>query len=347
MDLPETIASVEQLEEFLSRPSERLIASVRRLDDGDLLLLGAGGKMGPTLARMALRAFRESGDSRRVYAASRFSAPEVEARLREWGICTLRGDLLDREFVRRLPDARYVVFMAGRKFGTAGDRSLTWALNALLPGLIGERFRQARIICFSTGNVYPLVPLTSGGATEDTPTAPVGEYAQSALARERIFEYFSRRHGVPVSIIRLNYAVEMRYGVVLDIATRVWQRQPVSLAMPAVNVIWQGDACEYTLRSFEICASPPAVLNVTGPELVSVRWLARELHRRLHEEGEPEFIGSEPESALLSNAARCFELFGYPNVPLGKILQWTCEWVRAGLPTHDKPTHFDVRDGEF
>jgi nucleoside-diphosphate-sugar epimerase len=346
MNLPERIHTIDELEELLSRPSPGLVESFRTLE-GDIMFLGAGGKMGPSLAEMAVRASREAGVERKVYAVSRFSSPEAEAKLQSRGIRTIRGDLLDREFLAGLPETPNVVFMVGRKFGTSEDRALTWVLNAFLPGLIAERFRESRILCFSTGNVYPLVPLTSGGATEQTPPQPVGEYAQSALARERIFEYFSEKNGTRVVIIRLNYAVELRYGVVLDIARRIWQREPIPLSMPAVNVIWQGDANDYVLRALGLCSTPPTVLNVTGPEIISVRWLAERLCGLIHGEGKPEFDGTEPDSALLSNASLCFRFFGYPRVPLARIVEWTAEWLKAGLPVYDKPTHFETRDGAF
>ncbi len=346
MLFPERIDTVEQLDELLSRPPKPLVEFFSQLE-GDIVVLGAGGKMGPSLAEMAVRASRESGRRRKVIAASRFSTPGLADRLAEKGVEVHRGDLLDRDFLRSLPDAQNVIFMAGRKFGTTRNKPLTWALNAYLPALVAERYRNSRIVCFSTGNVYPLVPVFSGGATEDTPPQPIGEYAQSALARERVFEYFSDQYGVPVTIIRLNYAVEMRYGVLLDVASRVAQREPISVAMPAFNAIWQGDANAYVLRSLAICSSPATVLNVTGPETISVRWLAGRFAELLGLDEGPRLADEEQNTAFLANASRCLELFGYPQVCLGRLIRWTAHWIQIGGPTYDKPTHFEVRTGEF
>jgi nucleoside-diphosphate-sugar epimerase len=244
-----------------------------------------------------------------------------------------------------LPDAANVIFLAGRKFGSTGAESLTWAMNAHVPALIAERYRQSRIVAFSSGNVYPFTPIVSGGATEATATAPVGEYAQSVLARERMFEYFSSCHGTPVTLLRLNYAVELRYGVLLDIGTKVFGGRPVDVTMGAVNVMWQGDVNSVTLRCLAHCESPPFVLNITGPETLSIRAIARrfgDLFAR-----EPILEGEESPQALLNNAALCHRMFGYPSVPVDQVIEWTAHWIRMGGATLNKPTHFETRDGKF
>lgn len=342
--LPERIESEAELEELLTRPSAAAVDAVRRLK-GDLLVLGGGGKMGPTLCLLARRAVRAAGTHTRIIAASQVWPPGVRERLDEAGIETLEGELLDLGTLERLPDAPNVVFMVGMKFGSTGQQALTWAINTWLPGNVALRYRGSRIVALSTGNVYPFRRAVHGGATEAVQPAPVGEYAQSCLGRERILEHMSRTYGTQMAIFRLNYAVELRYGVLLDIAQRVYRRQPVDLTMGAVNVIWQGDANERILRCFALCASPPQALNVTGPESVSVRWLGSHFGDRFGVE--PVFEGVEEETALLSNAAGSFGRFGYPAVPLARVLNWVAHWVRSGGPTLDKPTHFDVRDGKF
>jgi hypothetical protein len=338
------ITSVEELEERLSRPTPEVVQLFRELQ-GDLLVLGVAGKMGPTLARMARRAMDEAGNTASVIGVARFSQSGVRERLEQVGVRTIACDLLDAEAVRRLPDAPHVVFMAGMKFGTTGAEPLTWAMNTVVPAHVSCRFHRSRVVVFSTGNVYPLVPVVSGGATEETPPAPIGEYAQSALGRERVFEYFSARYATPIVIYRLNYAVELRYGIILDVAQKVWAGEPVPLEMGCVNVIWQGDACAWALRSLPLAQSPPLVLNATGPETVSIRHLAYRLGSLMGKV--PRFEGIEAETALLSNAGRAHRLFGYPTVAVDTVVQWVAYWVMQGLPTLNKPTHYEVRDGRF
>jgi nucleoside-diphosphate-sugar epimerase len=333
-----------ELEERLSRPSAADVEFMRELE-GDLLILGVAGKMGPSLARRARRAADEAGLRKRIVGVARFSNPRVREELEAAGVETICADLLDEEQLQALPELPNVIYMAARKFGTTGNEYLTWALNTYLPGRVGERFRRSRIVAFSSGNVYPLVPIAHGGPTEATPPDPVGEYAQSVLGRERMFEYFSARYGTPVTLLRLNYAIDLRYGVLVDIALKVYQRQPVNLAMGQVNVIWQGDANSVALRAFRLCQSPPAVLNVTGPETVSVRSLAWKFARRFGVE--PIFDGTEAPTALLSDASLCHRLFGYPEVTLEQMIEWVAEWIRAGGVLWNKPTHFEVRDGRF
>lgn len=338
------IRTEQELDELLSRPNEQDAAAMAALD-GDLIILGAGGKMGPTLAFRARRAIEQAGAPHRVIAVARFTRPGIEENLRAVGIETIAADLLDSGALDGLPDAPNVIFMAAMKFGTTGAEHLTWAMNTYLPGLVAERYRASRIVAFSTGNVYPLVPVTSGGAVESTPAAPVGEYAQSALGRERMFEYGSRRHGTKAALLRLNYANELRYGVLLDIGTRVWDRRPVDVGMGWVNVIWQGDANSICLRALAHCESPPLVLNVTGREAIAVRHIAHEFGRRFGVE--PVLEGAEAADALISNAGRSMELFGNPAVSVETMIDWVAEWIRMGGATLGKPTHFETRDGRF
>jgi len=338
------IESESALEELLARPYAEDVEALGALE-GDLLILGVAGKMGPSLALRAARASEQAGRRRRIIGVSRFSNPEVRRRLEEGGVETISFDLLDFDRLRELPEAENVVYMAARKFGSTGDEALTWAMNTLLAARAAERWPRSRIVAFSSGNVYPLVPVEGGGATEETPPGPIGEYAQSVLGRERLFEYFSRRRQTPVVLLRLNYAVELRYGVLVDIARKVFERRPVDVTMGHVNVIWQGDANSVALRSFSLCASPPAVLNLTGPGTLSVREIAWEFGRRFGVE--PDIVGHEAETALLNNASRCHRLFGLPRVSLEEMLDWIAHWIRIGGPLLDKPTHFEVRDGKF
>jgi nucleoside-diphosphate-sugar epimerase len=338
------ITSTEQLEEMLSRPNGRDREAMAALD-GDLLILGVGGKMGPSLAVRARRAIDETGVRKRVIGVARFTEPGLRERLERAGVETEQADLLDRGAVSGLPDAPNAIFMAGRKFGTQGGEHWTWAMNVLLPALVAERYRHSRFVVFSSGNVYPLRRIAERGADESAPTDPTGEYAQSVRARERIFEHYAERRGVASVLLRLNYAVEMRYGALADIGRRVYGRQPVDVTMGAVNVIWQGDANSVALRAFPLCARPPALLNVTGPETLSVRRVAERFGQIFGVE--PCFEGVEADSALLSNADKCGRLFGLPEVSAAEALEWVAEWIRAGGASLGKPPHFEVRDGRF
>ncbi len=342
--LPVAIESEVQLEELLSRPSPADVAFARTLA-GDVLVLGAGGKMGPSLARRVRRACEAAGLPRRVTAASRFSEPGVAESLRRDGIEAVPCDLLDPASLDRLPSAGDVLFLAGRKFGSSGRPDLTWAHNTILPTLVARRFASSRIVVFSTGNVYPLVDASSSGSVETDPTGPVGEYAQSCLGRERVFEYFSREHGTRCLLFRLNYATDLRYGVLADVARKVWSGEPVDLTVPKVNAIWQGDANSYALRSLELAASPPAVLNVTGPGSVVVKEAALLFARRFGREAR--FAGTEGSVALLSDAARCRARLGEPEVPLDLLVEWTAAWVEKGGRDLGKPTKFERSDGRF
>jgi len=334
----------DELEERLSRPTEADIAHAASLE-GDVLILGAGGKMGPSLARLAKRSALQASRNTRVIAVARFTDQSLPAHLAADGVETLACDLLEPGALARLPEAPNVIFMAARKFGTQGSAHLTWAMNTYLPGLVAERYRDSRIVAFSTGNVYPLAPVASGGAVESTATAPVGEYAQSALGRERMFEYGSDRWGTRAVLLRLNYAVELRYGVLVDIARAVFERRPVDLRMGFFNTIWQRDANSAALRSLALCQSPPLILNLTGPETLSTRTVAEEFGRRFGVE--PIFSGLEAPDALLNNAGKLHQLLGLPTVTPETLIDWTAEWIQRGLPQLNKPTHFEVKDGRF
>ncbi|WP_299530562.1 hypothetical protein [Ulvibacterium sp.] len=338
------IETISELEEKLSQPSTRLIADMEEIE-GDIMILGLGGKMGPTLAKLAKRAVDEAGVDKKIMGASRFSNKGLYQELTDFGIQCIPMDLLDDKALLRLPDAKNVIFMAGNKFGTLGNEHFTWAMNAYLPGRISEKYKDSDIVVFSTGNVYPFVPVESGGATEKVEPSPVGEYAQSCLGRERIFEHFSIKNGTKMLIYRLNYALDLRYGVLLEIAKAIASKKPIDLSMGFVNVIWQGDANEYAIRSLLHCGSPAKKLNVTGPEVIAVQWLAEEFGKLLGKT--PIFKNRPSETALLNNSAQAYELFGDPSVSLEAMIQWTAHWVKTGGEQLGKPTHFQERKGNF
>jgi hypothetical protein len=339
-----SIRDIAELELLLSEPDERTIRALATLK-GDIVVLGVGGKMGPTLARMARRASDAAGVSRRVIGVARFSSPNLEKQLNSWGVEAIRCDLLDRTSLSSLPDVPNVVYMAGMKFGSTGQESLTWAMNSHLPALICERFSKSRIAAFSTGNVYGLTPVSQAGSCETDSPHPVGEYAMSCLGRERIFEHFSRTLSIPVSIIRLNYATELRYGVLVDIAQRVYAGKPVSLSMGYLNAMWQGDANAMSLQSLACASVPPFVINIAGPELLSVREMAQEFAHRFQKS--VQFEGAEAPDALLSNSQKSLQHFGPPRVPLKQMLDWIADWIIRGGETLAKPTHFENRAGSF
>lgn len=335
---------LDQLEELFLEPSEELVADILKIN-GDIMLLGAGGKMGPGLARLAKRAIRKAGIKKRVIAVSRFSDEAVRDNLEREGIEIISADLLNESQLAALPDIPNILYLAGTKFGTKGNESFTWAMNAYLPGRVAEKFKTSRIVVFSTGNVYPLTPVHMGGATEYHTPSPVGEYGQSCLGRERMFQHFSSRYQTSLLIYRLNYAIDFRYGVVLEIARAVKEGRPVDLSTGNVNVIWQGDANEVALRSLLHCSVPAKILNVTGPETVSIRWMAEEFGRKFGTT--PIFENETMPTALLSNAAESFRLFGYPKVALARIMELVTTWLNAGGSLLNKPTHFQERNGQF
>ena len=338
---PTRFAGVEALEDFLSAPTPALAEDLERAP-GDILVLGVGGKMGPTLARMAKRANPE----RRVIGVARFSEPGLRAKLESWGIECIACDLLDRAAVERLPKAENVVFMAGHKFGATGQAEFTWAMNAGVPFVVAEVFRASRIVAFSTACVYPYVDVAGGGATEDAPRLPpAGDYAASCVGRERMFEYGSGKWGTQGRLMRLEYAIDMRYGVLYDVACKVHTGQPVDVSMGHVNVIWQGDANEQALRLLAFCTAPASPINVTGARHTSVRWLAAEFGRRFGRT--PLLTGQEAPSAWLLDTGQAQRLFGAPRVPIETMIDWVADWVQRGGPSLGKPTHFSTRDGKY
>ena len=339
--LPARFDTVEELDEFLSRPNDDLIDDLKQVD-GDIMLLGVGGKMGPTMARLA----RNAAPEKRIIGVARFSEPGLRERLEGWGIETITADLLDQAQVEALPKVKNVIFMAGRKFGSSDNQALTWAMNVHSPALVASAFRDSRIVAFSTGNIYPLVDVLHQGALETTTPGPRGEYAQSCLGRERMFEHFSNQYGTPGRLFRLNYAIDLRYGVLFDLASRVKAGTPIDLSlMGHVNVIWQGDANAQALRCLLHCTAPTTPINISGPETLSVRWLAQELGARMGVE--PKLVGAEAQTAWLTNSAEAAKLFGYPTVPLAAMLDWVADWVARGGLSFNKPTKYEVRDGGF
>jgi nucleoside-diphosphate-sugar epimerase len=344
MSLPARIETEAALEDMLARPSQQDLEFAERLD-GDVLVVGAGGKMGPSLARRIRRALQQTGNRHRIIAASRFSSATARASLDEDGIETQACDLLDPDQITALPQCPNVLFLAGRKFGTLDRTDLTWVTNTVVPARVAEHFSSSRLVVFSTGNVYPLVPSGSSGSREDDVPLPVGEYAQSCLGRERVVEFVSNERGTAAVIYRLNYAVDLRYGTLVDIARKVFSNEPVDLTVGFFNAIWQGDANSYAFRSLALCSSPPTILNVTGAERIAVRdaaeWFGGIFGRA------PRFVNNEGPLALLSDSSRCRSLLGEPEVPLDTLRRWVAEWVRAGGASLNKPTHFEVTDGRF
>ena len=335
---------INKLYQKLLEPSDALIADIAGLE-GDIIILGVGGKMGPALARLARQAVDKAGVQKKIIGVARFSDPGLQQELEQQGIKTYAADLMEDDQLQALPDVPNVLYLAGTKFGTTGNESFTWAMNTYLPGRVAERYKHSRIVVFSTGNVYSLTPVHSGGPTESQPPGPIGEYAQSCLGRERVFQYFSAKYNTPTLIYRLNYANDVSYGVLLEIAKSVKKKRPIDLRMGYVNVIWQGDANEMAIRALKHCSVPSKILNIAGPETVSVRTLAEEFGVILKQK--PEFINEEQSTALLSNAEESFRLFGQPKISLKQMMEIIVEWINAGGKMLNKPTHFQEREGKF
>jgi dTDP-4-dehydrorhamnose reductase len=347
-DAPRTL---DDLEERLSRPTGGARAALARFD-GDVVVLGAGGKMGPSLARMARRALDELGGAharRRVVAVSRWSdpvaGPAARRQLEAWGVETAAADLLDRRSLAALPDAPIVIYMAGLKFGTADAPARMWATNTVAPALVAERYAGARLVAFSTGNVYPLTPAPGRGAAEDHALTPLGEYSNACVARERVLEWACARHASPLALVRLSYAVDLRYGVLVDVAERVRRGETIDVRTGWVQVIWQGDANAQALTALLRADDPAFVVNVTGAETVSVAAVAWHFARQFRRE--PRLVGLTAPNALLSDTSLARRLFGPPAVSTAQLLDWVAEWLRAGNPTLGRPTKFEVRDGRY
>lgn len=338
------IKTVRELEEKLSKPSEAVNRSVRQLT-GDIVILGAAGKMGPTLAMMLKKSCVETGVKKKITAVSRFSDKSVKEHLEENGIETIECDLLDKDNLYKLPDAENIIFLAGMKFGATGKEPLTWAMNTYVPAITADRYRHSKIVALSTGNVYPFTKISVGGCRETDTAEPVGEYAQSCLGRERMFQYFSERNNTPAAIIRLNYAAELRYGVLVDIAQKVRNGIPVDLKMGYVNIIWQADANRAIIRSLTLCSVPPAILNLTGQEIISVRETAEKFGAAFGKK--PVFINKESETALLSNSSLLCKTFGPPETTTEQMIQWTAGWLENDNLILNKPTHFETKNGRF
>jgi nucleoside-diphosphate-sugar epimerase len=341
MKLPVRFDDVAHLEDVMSTPAPELVADLNRLS-GDILILGVGGKMGPTLARLAKRA----APGKRVVGVARFSETGLREKLEAWGVECIACDLLERDQVERLPRIENLVFMAGRKFGSSGREDLTWAMNVMVPAQVADAFRASRIVAFSTACVYPYVDVAAGGATEAVPSIPPsGDYANSCVGRERMFEYFSRQHGTPGRLLRLEYAIDMRYGVLHDVGGKVFSGATIDLTMGHVNVIWQGDANSMALRALTQCTTPASALNLSGAETVSVRALAEAFGRHFNKA--PVFAGKEAGTAWLVNSDQAHRLFGRPRVPLETMIAWQADWIASGGASLGKATHFDARDGKY
>ncbi|SKB76327.1 Nucleoside-diphosphate-sugar epimerase [Sphingobacterium nematocida] len=335
---------LQQLEDEILAPSAALIADIKQIK-GDIMLLGIGGKMGPSMAKAAIRAIKAAGVDKKVYGVSRFSTTELREELENMGVHTIACDLLNEDELKELPQVENIIYLAGHKFGTTGNEDFTWAMNTYLPGMVASHFQNSNIVAFSSGNVLPFVPISDAGVSEETSPEPIGEYAQSCLGRERIFEYFSKKNGTPTLIYRLNYAVDFRYGVLVEIAKNVKAQQPIDLTSENVNVIWQGDANEIALRALLHCQSPAKMLNVTGPEILSTRWIAERFGE--HFGTQPLFTGQSAGTALLNNASECHRLFGYPRTTIREAIAITAKWMTEGGELWSKDTHFQERKGKF
>lgn len=345
MNVPEKFANACELESFIARPSEALIAMMKRLD-GDIMILGVAGKMGVTMAMLAANAIAAAGVEKKVYGVARFSDEAARQKLEAAGVITIACDLMDQAQLAALPEVKNIIFMAGRKFGTQGCEDLTWAMNVLAPSYVAERFRNSRITAFSTGCVYPLVTAEEGGCTEEVMPEPVGEYSQSCLGRERVLEYAARMNKTEMLFFRLNYAIDLRYGVLHDIAMPIWNGEKVNNSVSHFNAIWQGCANEAALRSLELAGNPVNILNVTGPETVSTEEVAEEFGRLFGKKVEYMYPVAG-KRGYLNNASKMFNLFGKPSISMEQMIKWQAEWIKNGGESLNKPTHFEVNNGKF
>ncbi|MBR2476980.1 MAG: NAD(P)-dependent oxidoreductase [Clostridia bacterium] len=334
----------DKLNEMLTTPSAALIEDIKKID-GDIMILGAGGKMGPTLSLLAQNAVKAAGIDKKVIAVSRFTDEFATKLLTDNGVEIIKCDLQDSAQLNALPDVKNIIYMAGRKFGTNGNEWQTWGMNSVLPALVCEKFKNSSIVVFSSGNIYPLVPLNCGGSKETEPTGPIGEYATSCLARERSFEYAAKKFGTKVFMYRLSFAVDLRYGVLYDIAERLMNGEPISVTTPVFNIIWQGSANEIAIRGLLYASEDVEIMNVTGPEVLSVKAVAEELGALLGKE--PIYCGEESDIAYFSNAGKMIDTFGYPDVPASTLIKWQAEWIKDGGRALGKPTHFEERGGKY
>ena len=335
---------IDEIERDLTVPSPELVDEIARLD-GDIVVLGVGGKVGPSVAIMARRAIEEAGVDKTVYGVARFSDPAARASLERAGVTAVQADLTDDLELDAVPDAANVIYMAGNKFGTVGNEHFTWMMNSYLPGRVAQRFRASRIVAFSTLVTYPLADVSTGGSRESDPPGAIGEYAASCVGRERVFEHFSRKHGTPVLLFRLGYSIETRYGVLQEIAQAVYDGTPIPLEMGHASVIWQRDVAEYAIRSLQLADSPPRALNITGPEIVSIRWLAERFGERF--DRTPVFEGTESGTAYVMDGSALQAEYGYPRTTVPQMIDTVAEWVSAAKPLIGKPTKFQQRNGAF
>jgi len=339
--LPSAFRDEAHLEQLLSTPTRGLVDDLAKLE-GDISVLGVAGKVGPTLAMMAKRA----APHKRVIGVARFSDPDVKRRLEAAGVETISCDLLDRDAVGRLPQTKNVVFMAGKKFGTTGGEHFTWAMNAVVPAYVGERFSGTRFVAFSTLCVYPFTPVAGMGATpDDTPPTPLGEYANSCVARERVFQYFSGKTDSPGRLARLNYAIDCRYGVLMDVALRVWKGEPIDIRTGVANCVWQGDAIAQILRCLLHGTTPAKAINIGAPQTTHIRPVALRFGELLGKT--PVFTGTEQSTAWHNDCSEAHRLFGNPAVDLDTMIRWNADWLQRGMPLHHKPTHYEERAGNF
>lgn len=338
------IRTKKELLELMTTPSPRLIDDVKKIK-GDIMILGAGGKVGPAMAIKAQRAVQAAGSTSKVIAVSLFDYPDAADSMRNAGVTVIEADVSDPSQLAALPDAENIIYMIGKKFGTTGNACPTWHINVILPYLVSQRFPKANIVSFSTGNVYGMTGLTTGGFNEEDVPQPIGEYAQSCLGRERVMEYCSRENGTPMLQFRLNFAIDLRYGVLFDIAKSVYEGRPIDVSQGIFNCLWQGDVCEYAIRSLLHTTVPPTLLNVSSPETYSIRWTAREFGKRF--EKEPIFTGEEGTTSVFSNCQKMVQLLGAPQVGVLDLIDMVAEWILAGGETITAPTHFEATDGKF